>query len=490
MRCRECNYALWGLTARTCPECGAAFKPSDFEFVPNSVKYLCPHCGQSYYGTDEKGHLTPREFDCVTCGGRCVMDEMALTPGDGVPEMLTQPVVVPWHNKERNRFVRWLYTVGWSLGTPQRLMRAMLQRPTDSGASVFVLLNFLITALVAGSPALLFSVLFFGGMGATPNDLLYVLVASLVVLVGFWVLMFLWALLSYLLLLTTGGAARGLGTMMRVVYWSSGALVLSAIPCLSFYSWPVTVIWWAVSATLMTIEAHKAHPLRATLCVGGLPLLAAAGAIVWAVVSLTAFTSAVMSSRGASVEIATSDVTRTLLSEMQTSGAPDHPLRLVSNSGLGLYNLIVIHPAAPRHFPRHIDLGTMSIDMFAQEIATRQEEVIAAVLSANASELPAQRLGDFVFLSHGVDINAADPALWLVACAPESAVGAAPSAWDTIWIVVASADGTTERIEPADFNERLREQNELRVNAGLPPIPDPRRVTFTPGVAASAPSPP
>lgn len=31
MRCKTCNYRLWNLAGRTCPECGTGFRPSGFE---------------------------------------------------------------------------------------------------------------------------------------------------------------------------------------------------------------------------------------------------------------------------------------------------------------------------------------------------------------------------------------------------------------------------------------------------------------------------
>ncbi len=88
MRCTSCDYALWNLKTRRCPECGRAFRPGDYEFVPNSVQFCCPHCNQAYYGTGPKGHLVPEEFDCVRCSRRIGMDEMALLPAEGVDEKL------------------------------------------------------------------------------------------------------------------------------------------------------------------------------------------------------------------------------------------------------------------------------------------------------------------------------------------------------------------------------------------------------------------
>ena len=37
MFCKSCNYPLWNINTRQCPECGAPFKPSDFQFALNEV---------------------------------------------------------------------------------------------------------------------------------------------------------------------------------------------------------------------------------------------------------------------------------------------------------------------------------------------------------------------------------------------------------------------------------------------------------------------
>ena len=121
MRCRTCDYALWNLPARLCPECGAAFRPSDFEFVPNSVRFCCPHCDQVYYGTTATGHLEPDRFDCVRCGERIAMDEMVLRPHEGLAEHLTQLGSNPWLQRHRRgRFKAWCATIGAALVSPLR----------------------------------------------------------------------------------------------------------------------------------------------------------------------------------------------------------------------------------------------------------------------------------------------------------------------------------------------------------------------------------
>ena len=86
MRCKTCDYPLWQIRDRKCPECGSAFRPSDFEFTLNSVRFCCPHCEQAYYGTGANGHISPRTFACVSCAKVIDMDEMVLLPAEGVKD--------------------------------------------------------------------------------------------------------------------------------------------------------------------------------------------------------------------------------------------------------------------------------------------------------------------------------------------------------------------------------------------------------------------
>ncbi len=70
MHCQACGYSLWNLVARECPECGAPFLPGDFEFVPGTVQFCCPHCRHARHGTGDRGHLSPRSFTCEQCDVR------------------------------------------------------------------------------------------------------------------------------------------------------------------------------------------------------------------------------------------------------------------------------------------------------------------------------------------------------------------------------------------------------------------------------------
>src|SRR5690349_19508143 len=124
MNCKTCDYSLWNLKARQCPECGTAFTPSEYEFVINSTKFCCPHCDQCYYGTDHRGHLVPREFICVKCGQHIEMNQMVLRPAEGVSEQQTRIDRMPWLEKAHRSWIkRLLLTMSGGMFNPIRIMR-------------------------------------------------------------------------------------------------------------------------------------------------------------------------------------------------------------------------------------------------------------------------------------------------------------------------------------------------------------------------------
>src|SRR5437870_10981399 len=106
MHCKTCDYPLWNLKARQCPECGTPFLPSQFNFVINSVRFCCPHCDQTYYGTGERGHLVPSSFVCVNCARPIAMDEMVLRPAEGVSEQQTQTDRMPWLERAQRGWIK------------------------------------------------------------------------------------------------------------------------------------------------------------------------------------------------------------------------------------------------------------------------------------------------------------------------------------------------------------------------------------------------
>ena len=264
MRCKACDYPLWNLPARRCPECGAAFKPSDFEFTINSVQFCCPHCRQPYYGTGERGHLVPSKFDCVNCGQRVDMDEMVLLPTEGVKEEQTVVDSMPW--LERGKGISgpkaWWLTVWRGMSSPTRLMRAT---PLESsgGAAVWFGLTVNMLGLVLGMGVMIvfFLIVGMGAGGRMGGGGPFMILGLASMLLG-WVvsvavMLAVWGLLTHALLCLGGKRAGTLARTYQALGYSAGPMIICAIPCLGVYLSLVGWIWWMIGATFMLKEGQK-----------------------------------------------------------------------------------------------------------------------------------------------------------------------------------------------------------------------------------------
>ena len=241
MRCKVCDYRLWNLRSRQCPECGTGFWPSEFEFSPNSVQFQCPHCGQSYYGTGAKGHLVPARFACVGCGNDVDMDEMVLGPTAGLEEEQTEVDRSPWLNRKRVGFFKgWVRTVGRSMVGQTRLMRATPVNSSAAEAWWFGLLSQLIVSVSAMSLFLAIplvmgiSAMFTGGGvlgGGVGGMTAGFAIMTLVPIVGGVLGMSVWGLLVHGILRLSGQTRAGLGRTYQAMCYSSAAVAPAAVPC-------------------------------------------------------------------------------------------------------------------------------------------------------------------------------------------------------------------------------------------------------------------
>lgn len=113
MNCQRCDYPLFHLNARACPECGEPFAVEWYRFEPNSVAFQCPHCAQEYFGNDEYGLPFPRDFDCVQCGQPVSLNMMQVVPKvEGAAGRLAAGS--PWDERARiGAFSAWWQT--WTL---------------------------------------------------------------------------------------------------------------------------------------------------------------------------------------------------------------------------------------------------------------------------------------------------------------------------------------------------------------------------------------
>lgn len=497
MRCKTCDYPLWNLPARKCPECGADFKPSDFHFVPNSVKFLCPHCEQQYYGTTEHGHLIPRTFNCVNCAQRIDMDEMLLQPGEGVEESRTAADVMPWlQRKHFGWFKGMARTVGMSMVSPQRLMRAVpLEGGTGEACLFALIINGLIALLGVGLPFAAIGLVMALSHNRGAAEMFGTSVGSVVGgTAGMIILATLWALLTHGLLRISGGAERGVGRSMQAMYYSSGANLLLAVPCLGPYCGGAFVwVWWMVSAILMIMEGQRVRGLRATLCVGAGPLLAGVGfaayiVLIAAFVSRTtvaATTIGPVPSRLVAGTDAQSIASGLLAYAVQHNGqAPPHGVQLVADNFIQAANLAIWQI---NHDEANVPVAGMTLDAFQRLPPNRMQITAQIAASLLPPNVVAHRLGDVVFTYHGVNLAGGSGLLWIAVMDPDPD----QSASSGFTRIAMMDDGNIMMIPAGTMPAMLQAQNAVRAQVNLPPLPDPATVTHAaPAVASGSPAQP
>ncbi len=482
MRCKTCDYRLWNLPARRCPECGTPFKPSDYEFTINSVQFRCPHCGQSYYGTGERGHLVPIEFDCVGCGRHIHMDEMVLFPTEGVEEGQTKIENAPWLERaERGRVRAWFSTVGMALVRPGRLMEML---PEENATGQAILFGLITTVLLMASMTGPYLLLLLGfSVGAAGwGEIVGFVIAVTAFLALVLALMFLWGLIIHALLRITGETAGGLGHTYQAVFYGSGANVGCALPCMGMY---VGWIWYVISTVIMVKWRQRVSGLRAAFAVITFPLLliaAVGGFYAWLFLSFIPTIPTTMPAAGApsaSSLLGLPEASPILEAVLVYAGdhdgvGPNHAAELVARGYLQASDLIV--PGSQTKADQ-IAIGKTTLaglESMRREPAREEAEAAAAKLPPKTV---AHRLADWVFTYHGIALNPPpDGQLWLVVQCLDPDANPEDASTD---ILVWRADGTSLSFSDSSFTEGLRQQNGLRRGLGLPILPDPRQITHS-----------
>jgi hypothetical protein len=302
MRCKECDYSLWNVRGRTCPECGAAFNPADHVFAPNMVQFCCIQCDQQYYGTDSNGLIVPREFACVKCGQHCSLSgDMLLRPAPGATEASIELEELPWTQQHSlGRIRAWWKTVWLCLGRPSTVGTA-IARPRSSGAGAWLFA--LCVPLVASA---LLTVLVFYGIGAVSTSgsrygglrgsMLVEGAASMAfslacIVAGMWLVTAVAAAISWLVLIWDGNGPK----YSRVfACWAFGAtpILLAAIPCVGPYCMsPVILVWTCVLAGIMMDRCKLARTGIVVLAAIAPPVMAffaVAATVMVLVASVTA----------------------------------------------------------------------------------------------------------------------------------------------------------------------------------------------------------
>ncbi len=489
MNCKTCAYPLWNLPGRTCPECGSAFKPSEFTFTVNTVAFCCPHCSQEYYGTQkETGHLEPREFDCVKCGKHIEMDEMVLRPAAGVDERLTSPQWIAWLERKRiGRYKGWRDTVTASMVRPQVLAASLGPEVRLGQAAWFAILT---SAFIYGLGGF-----FCGGFGiwaplmmagGSPGIAIFGIVAGMCGWLAISLLMIIlamgaWGGIAHVILRMTGGTAHPYARTQELVFYSCGANALSAIPCLGYwFGW----IWWLVSAVIMLKVGQQVSTSRAVIAglaaqvaIIGVPVGSYALIILGMVGGSGAWSTQNLNTTQARV------VAQALVQHASINGQwPAHAAELLGGSS-------AISPYSLMDTSYRQDVSTVTIApgidgmQFMGMTPVQQRSAIAAAAANLTPGWTAYRVGDAVFTYAGIPANSPDPRLWVVVTCPDPNLAAnlraTPQAGVAItfgdWIV-ATADGSAQWIGAANTAQALTTQNAVRAQLGLPPLPDPSLV--------------
>ncbi len=490
MECRQCEYQLWNLRSRICPECGLAFAPSDYRFVPGTVQFRCPHCEQPYYGTDANGHLVPRAFQCVQCQQPIEMDDCLLLPAEGLSDVETLAVRNPWLQRGgRGAVGAWFRTVGMCLARPHTLMEVTpLSAPTRP-AVIFALIN----QLVVGS--LLFALLVVamismsaagGGPGGVGIAALFVLGWVGGILLFGVLSIWLWAVCVHLLLRLTGRVQAGLTRTFQALCYSTGASICCVIFCFPF----VGMIWWAVAALAMIRGGQRVGILRAIVAVLGGPVLLYCGLSLLMYLSLqatmaTARTNAAVVAAALNTQyVGSADaVLAALRDQAEYAGAwPAHALALCNEDGLTARAYMVSGLPRSNLAAAAATAGASTIDWqrFDDLSVAERTAQLRALIAALPADVLAHRVGECVFTYHGIPYPPPADELWLFVATPYSIGGPAnndPIIYqDTISI---SAGGVTINLP-----------NNAPINGGDPTASTMHAAPGAPAVSQPAPTGP
>lgn len=497
MRCRTCGYSLLGIAGRTCPECNASFRPSDFDFIPNAVQFCCPSCNQSYYGTDARGHIVPRSFACVSCQQQIDLDEMVVRAAQGFDESTTEAAEIPWeHDEKRARgFFR---TVGWALIAPQKLgLGLMSSRATTTGlAFAFLVQGIAVGLMVLTSVG---AVLLFSGLAAGPGTggpgaagappmmamtgimALGSLIVIVIAAVAWFISTILWAALTHFLAMVLGCDRRPFRITLATICYSSGCGALGWIPCIGQYSSALGYLWQIISAAIMFSKVHPRTPGRAVASIVLVPGIFLVGSIVLFMALVAGALAMPAMGRGAAgipgwvpppptvgaqFDDSEARVVGEAITRYRTEKGqwPDHPAALADGYFMSPGDLMLDRLST---MDSQVLVGNRRLEEFPLLSAEDQAALVKferAKADRDSSGL--MPLGDYIFFYQGVEVE--NTAVRWIFVQKDRTATTLPAT-----VVVGQSDGSTLLIDAPSWSEALAEENRERQALGLNPIPDP-----------------
>ncbi|MDX1682409.1 MAG: hypothetical protein R3336_04750, partial [Phycisphaeraceae bacterium] len=476
MECQNCGYQLWMTRDRNCPECGRAFAPSEFEFPAGKVAFCCPHCDQAYYGTDARGHLQPKSFDCTGCGEAVHMDEMILRP-EGAEASLSG--TNPWLNLERHgRIAGWFKTVGHVMSAPGRLMDR-----TPASSSVYHSLRFfivnqaLMTMLGVGiwliGLTLIFA-LFAPGGGAGSEAMMFaafVLAGCLAVIVGGVIVLLVWAISIHIILCLGGDPDYGLGRTIDAVAYASGTLAIAAVPLFGYCLVSPAWLWWLIASGFTVCRGQRVSGLRAGVAVAFLPVITV---VLFISVSLAGlgYSTGPGGSLGLpapSIQSPTDMADAWLMSDvLDGQTRADHVLGWVDAGHLRGYQLVYSGQVQVPMDRVPVIPGVSLSNYFSASPSQQQVWRAQAEQRLPPGNQP-YRFGQVVFTHRGLAAmpSTGDRIAAIFVPGPPS-----PRAGHGARLAVISFGGIKFEGDQMWLDNLIRQENQLRTQHGLPPIPD------------------
>lgn len=468
MNCKTCDYPLWNLEQRQCPECGTGFLPSDFEFAVNGVRFCCPHCRQTYYGTGNSGHLVPTEFTCVNCAKPVTMNEMVLLPAQGVAEHQTRGDIMPW--LERKRLGRWRgywQTFSRAINEPQRLIAMVPAERSVNEALLYGVITMAPLLLlngaaffISGSASGIINVVGGGNPIISTLAAVHVPIIGCVIMAALIILC--QAVTAHFILVITGGTDRQLRQAIHGASYSTPTAVWWAIPCFGLVLAPLVLIWWFVTFATMLRTTHRISRLRAGLAVSTFPVLAVASIVSLAVLSAYTATPPVFGAVQGTAAASPTALANALQSRLAGgAGYPAHGLMLLGQQ-------VTMKEFTTRTATNVATVGDITLASLEEMPVAAAQEKMTALAAALPADVVAHRVGDYVFMYHGIaaaDMSRSD--LWAAIAAPNKKK-------PNRKITVIGADGVAYTLENEGGVDALwAQQNLLRLAAGLAVLPDP-----------------
>jgi predicted RNA-binding Zn-ribbon protein involved in translation (DUF1610 family) len=287
MRCRQCNYALWNIQGRTCPECGDAFRASTYEFDRHAVQFCCPHCGHAHAGDGADGLPEPHTFDCEGCGKRLHVDDTIVQPMPGKPEPAVRSGVMPWEQRQRVGWPRaMLATCMCAMFRPLGLGRGIRQHASAGDAMAFGFLVIVLSSVVGCLLSIAAYIVLVDQLKedwqGRFHEITDILSIFIVQALAYLVLLVTWPLIAHAALRLMGNREQSIDRTFVTFGYAGGSLILLAIPIIGPIVGPfIGAAWWMVSSMIMLSGNQRLSPNRSVVASLLLPMLVVGIGLPW-----------------------------------------------------------------------------------------------------------------------------------------------------------------------------------------------------------------